>query len=227
MKPQILNSKIFIPPSSSKLVPRQRLIDLLNKGLNCKLSLVSAPAGYGKSTLLANWVEQQQLPCAWISLDEKDNDPARFFTYLIAGLKLIRLDFDDKLLSTFQDQDTDLAESFLMPLINRISNTDDRYLLVLDDCHLIQNQAIHTAMIFLLDHLPRNMHLIIATRSDPPLQLAKMRAQGELSEIRVNDLRFTAEEAVNFLNQRMGFNSLLEGAPIKKLHRNSTFPCTP
>jgi LuxR family maltose regulon positive regulatory protein len=199
----------------------------LNKGLNCKLSLVSAPAGYGKSTLLANWVEQQQLPCAWISLDEKDNDPARFFTYLIAGLKLIRLDFDDKLLSTFQDQDTDLAESFLMPLINRISNTDDRYLLVLDDCHLIQNQAIHTAMIFLLDHLPRNMHLIIATRSDPPLQLAKMRAQGELSEIRVNDLRFTAEEAVNFLNQRMGFNSLLEGAPIKKLHRNSTFPCTP
>ena len=199
----------------------------MNKGLNCKLSLVSAPAGYGKSTLLANWVEQQQLPCAWISLDEKDNDPARFFTYLIAGLKLIRLDFDDKLLSTFQDQDTDLAESFLMPLINRISNTDDRYLLVLDDCHLIQNQAIHTAMIFLLDHLPRNMHLIIATRSDPPLQLAKMRAQGELSEIRVNDLRFTAEEAVNFLNQRMGFNSLLEGAPIKKLHRNSTFPCTP
>jgi LuxR family maltose regulon positive regulatory protein len=199
----------------------------LNKGLNCKLSLVSAPAGYGKSTLLANWVEQQQLPCAWISLDEKDNDPARFFTYLIAGLKLIRLDFDDKLLSTFQDQDTDLAESFLMPLINRISNTDDRYLLVLDDCHLIQNQAIHTAMIFLLDHLPRNMHLIIATRSDPPLQLAKMRAQGELSEIRVNDLRFTAEEAVNFLNQRMGFNSLLEGAPIKKLHRNSTFPCIP
>ena len=227
MKPQILNSKIFIPPSSSKLVPRQRLIDLLNKGLNCKLSLVSAPAGYGKSTLLANWVEQQQLPCAWISLDEKDNDPARFFTYLIAGLKSIRLDFDDKLLSTFQDQDTDLAESFLMPLINRISNTDDRYLLVLDDCHLIQNQAIHTAMIFLLDHLPRNMHLIIATRSDPPLQLAKLRAQGELSEIRVNDLRFTAEEAVNFLNQRMGFNSLLEGAPIKKLHRNSTFPCTP
>ena len=199
----------------------------MNKGLNCKLSLVSAPAGYGKSTLLANWVEQQQLPCAWISLDEKDNDPARFFTYLIAGLKLIRLDFDDKLLSTFQDQDTDLAESFLMPLINRISNTDDRYLLVLDDCHLIQNQAIHTAMIFLLDHLPRNMHLIIATRSDPPLQLAKMRAQGELSEIRVNDLRFTAEEAVNFLNQRMGFNSLLEGAPIKKLHRNSTFPCIP
>jgi LuxR family maltose regulon positive regulatory protein len=199
----------------------------LNKGLNCKLSLVSAPAGYGKSTLLANWVEQQQLPCAWISLDEKDNDPARFFTYLIAGLKLIRLDFDEKLLSTFQDQDTDLAESFLMPLINRISNTDDRYLLVLDDCHLIQNQAIHTAMIFLLDHLPRNMHLIIATRSDPPLQLAKMRAQGELSEIRVNDLRFTAEEAVNFLNQRMGFNSLLEGAPIKKLHRNSTFPCIP
>ncbi|MEJ2511283.1 MAG: hypothetical protein P8Y72_06755 [Anaerolineales bacterium] len=99
----------------------------MNKGLNCKLSLVSAPAGYGKSTLLANWVEQQQLPCAWISLDEKDNDPARFFTYLIAGLKLIRLDFDDKLLSTFQDQDTDLAESFLMPLINRISNTDDRY----------------------------------------------------------------------------------------------------
>jgi LuxR family maltose regulon positive regulatory protein len=199
----------------------------LNKGLNCKLSLVSAPAGYGKSTLLANWVEQQQLPCAWISLDEKDNDPARLFTYLIAGLKSIRLDFDEKLLSTFQDQDTDLAESFLMPLINRISNTDDRYLLVLDDCHLIQNQAIHTAMIFLLDHLPRNMHLIIATRSDPPLQLAKMRAQGELSEIRVNDLRFTAEEAVNFLNQRMGFNSLLEGAPIKKLHRNSTFPCTP
>lgn len=214
MKTQILQSKIYTPQPSSNVVPRERLIHLLNQGLHHKLCLISAPAGYGKTTLLSDWIAQQNEPCAWISLDEKDNEPRRFFSYLAASLQSIQIEIEENLLSKLQDSEIDLTDDFLLPLLNQISLFEGHYSLVLDDYHLIQNNEIHSALIFFLENLPGNTHLIIASRSDPPLQLAKIRAQGKLCEIRVHDLRFSAEEAIRFLNQSLDLGLTPEDVSI-------------
>jgi LuxR family maltose regulon positive regulatory protein len=192
-------------------VPRAHLIERLNAGLGRKLTLVSAPAGFGKTTLVSEWVHalgKAALPNAvvWLSLDESDNDPARFLTYLITALQTIESDVGKGVLIALQSPQPPSTEAILIPLINEISAIPGRIVLVLDDYHLIQDRSIHDALAFLLRRLPSQMHLVIATREDPPLPLARLRARGQLTELRATDLRFASAEAAAFLNQVMGLD---------------------
>ena len=209
----LLTTKIHIPPVRSELVSRPQLIQRLDAGLKHKLTLVSAPAGFGKTTLLGAWAHQMRpgsgavtapLQIAWLSLDEADNDPARFLVYLVAALRAA-------LEPTWHDALEDLPTSQVPPqeetltrLINQVAAIPHELALVLDDYHLITAQGVHDALVFLLDHQPENLCLVIASRSDPPLQLPRLRARGQLLELRQADLRLTAEEAAALLNQVMG-----------------------
>ncbi|MGB0383406.1 MAG: LuxR C-terminal-related transcriptional regulator [Ardenticatenaceae bacterium] len=202
----LLATKLYVPHTRSNLVPRPRLIEKLNRGRDGKLTLVSAPAGFGKTTLVSHWLRESALPTAWLSLDEDDNDPHRFFTYLMAAVERVA-GVGQRVQSVLQSPEPAPAKAFVIALINDYAAVDARgssLLLVLDDYHLITTPSIHHALAFLLDHLPAQMHLVVTTRAEPPWALARLRARGQLSEIRVADLRFTATEATFFLSQVMG-----------------------
>jgi len=193
------------------LVSRPRLIEQLNAGLDRKLTLVSAPAGFGKTTLLSEWIHGRDaatapLRAAWLSLDEGDNDPARFLAYFIAALQMVEENIGEGTPSALQSPQPPPIEAILTPLLNEIATIPNGFTLVLDDYHLIKAKPIHDALTFLLGHLPPPMRLVIATRQDPPLPLARLRGRGEMTEIRAGDLRFTEEEAAPFLNQTMGLD---------------------
>jgi len=204
MTTPVLHTKLYIPPVRPELVPRPRLVERLNAGLDRKLTLVSAPAGLGKTTLLSEWVRGCGWPVAWLSLDEGANDPARFLAYFVVTLQTIEANVGEGVLSAFQTPQPPLIETVLTALINEIAAMPHHFALVLDDYHLIEAQPIHSALAFLLNHLPPQMHLIIAGRADPPLPLARLRGRGQLTELREDDLRFTLDEATAFLNQVMG-----------------------
>jgi LuxR family maltose regulon positive regulatory protein len=205
----ILTTKLHIPPLRRSLVPRQQLLERLDQGLHRKVTLVSAPAGFGKTTLLGEWIQSLEaraappVRMAWVSLDDGDNDPARFSAYLAAALQPT----DESAGLTgghpFELAGTFLQESHLIKLVNQAAVLPQALVLVLDDYHMITSQVIHDAVTFLVDHLPEHLHLVLATRADPPLPLARLRAGGHLIELRQNDLRFTAEEASAFLNNIM------------------------
>jgi LuxR family transcriptional regulator, maltose regulon positive regulatory protein len=204
MPVQILSTKLSIPPIRSRLVRRNRLIQKLNQGLEYGLVLVSAPAGYGKSSLLSAWLSQVEIPAAWLTLDVGDNDPPRFLTYLataLAGVAPSIAEVFDRTQNFRVQPEVDLL---LTPLINHLAQLKRPIYLILDDFHLIHDQTVHQVMNFLLDHRPAPLHLVIATRADPPLPLAKLRARSELLELRLTDLRFTNKEAADFLNRTMG-----------------------
>ncbi len=207
---QILSTKLSIPPLRSRLVQRSRLIQKLNHGLECGLVLVSAPAGYGKSTLLSAWLSQVEFDAVWVSLDDKDNDLFRFLTYLSAALRLIDPGFDQIYESSPVTSQPPELEAILTPLINHIAVVSKPFLVILDDYHLIQDQAVHQTVGYLLDHRPEPLHLVIATRADPPLPLARLRARSEMLELRMTDLRFTTQEAADFLDHTMGLKVSLE-----------------
>lgn len=212
----LLRTKLYIPPLRREQVPRPRLIERLDAGLRRKLTLVSAPAGFGKTTLVSEWVDHLRLDAAkesqianriaWLSLDESDNDPTRFLAYSIAALQTIEANIGKGALSALQSPQPPPTETILTALINEIAAIPDRIILALDDYHLIEAQPIHDALTFLLEHLPPQMHLVIATRDDPHLPLARLRARGQLTELRATDLRFTSSEAAEFLNQVMGLD---------------------
>jgi LuxR family maltose regulon positive regulatory protein len=202
MKAGLLTTKLHIPSVRPELVSRSRLAERLNAGLGRKLILVSAPAGFGKTTLLSAWAASCGHPVAWLSLDERDNDPARFLAYLVAALQMAGVEIEE---SAVGDVNTPAAiETLLTALINQINAVSEHFVLALDDYHLITAQPVHDALTFLLDHLPDQMHLAIATRADPPLPVARLRGRGQLTELRLVDLRFTREETVAFLNRVMG-----------------------
>ena len=211
MTTSLLQTKFYVPPVRSNLVPRWRLIERLDEGLRLghRLTLISAPAGFGKTTLLSEWASQRVSESAggwsvaWLSLDEGDNDPARFWTYFIAAFQTIEADVGAGVLSALQTPQPPPTESVLITLINQIATIPAPFVLVLDDYHLITAQPIHDVLTSLLDHLPGNMHLVIATRADPPLPVARLRGRGQLMELRLTDLRFTPDEAASFLNQVM------------------------
>jgi len=201
---QILSTKLSIPPLRSRSVQRPRLLQKLSQGLECGFALLSAPAGYGKTTLLTAWLSQTKYPATWLSIDDSDNEPSHFLAYLMAALQRIDPSIDNSFESTSGfDSQTDF-EAFLTPLINNLCQLENPFYLVLDDYHVIQTQTIHQVVNFLLEHRPPSMHMVIATRSDPPLPLAKMRARSDILELRLADLRFTDQEAADFLNHTMG-----------------------
>jgi len=189
-------------------VPRPRLIQRLDEGLRLghRLTLICAPAGFGKTTLLSEWVGRCGRPVAWLSLDESDNDPARFLAYFVAALQTIEARQASVASigeGVFQAPQSPSMESVLTALINEIASIPDPFVLVLDDYHLIKAQPIQSALTFLLAHMPPQMHLVIATRADPPLPMARLRGRGQLTELRLTDLRFTSDEVAEFLNQVM------------------------
>jgi LuxR family maltose regulon positive regulatory protein len=223
---QLLATKLFIPPTRPELVLRRRLIEQLNAGLYLnqgfgrKLTLISAPAGYGKTTLVSDWVDQMHLDgakesrdlprIAWLSLDEGDSDLARFLVYFIAALNQIEATLGKDALGMLQSPQPLQTEAIQTSLINEIVAVPHRILLVLDDYHSIESSPVDEALTFLLERLPPNMHLVIATRQDPLLPLSRLRARGQLTELRAADLRFTPSEATEFLNQVMGLDLLTE-----------------
>ncbi len=206
MSTPILATKLYIPLPRLKIVLRLRLIERLNNGLQGKLTLISAPAGFGKTTLVSEWVAGCERPVAWLSLDEGDNDPTRFLAYLVVALQKIAATIGEGVLGVLQSPQPPPTESILTALLNEITTIPDDFLLVLDDYHVIDAKSVDNALTFLLEHLPPQMHLVIATRDDPDLPLARLRARGQLTELRVADLRFTHSEAAGFLNQVMGLN---------------------
>ncbi|MGA9398169.1 MAG: LuxR C-terminal-related transcriptional regulator [Anaerolineaceae bacterium] len=180
----------------------------MNEGLSasCKLTLISAPAGFGKTTLVCEWVAGCDQKVAWLSLDEGDNDLAGFLTYLIAALQTIAANIGKGVLAILQSPQPPPIESILTTLLNEITTVPDNFVLVLDDYHMIDSKPVDEALTFLLEHLPSHMHLVIATREDPHLPLARFRAQGQCTELRAADLQFTPSEAAEFLNRVMGLN---------------------
>jgi LuxR family maltose regulon positive regulatory protein len=254
MPEALLRTKLYVPPLRPNLVPRSYLIKRLNQGLQqgCKLTLVSAPAGFGKTTLLSEWVSQGETVVAWVSLDEGDNDPIRFLAYLVAAIQTVEQSIGKGVLGALQSPQPPSLEAVLTALINQINAIPDdpstglgstsaspgrrlpgredrrisrpsvlhqqraasdpdrctwmghNFVLILDDYHLISAQPVHDALAFLLEHQPRNLHVVVATRSDPPLHLARFRGRGQLTELRSADLRFRCDEVTELLSQVTG-----------------------
>jgi LuxR family maltose regulon positive regulatory protein len=210
MAVSLLQTKLFVPLPWAELIPRPRLMKRLDE--RRKLTLVSAPAGFGKTTLLGAWVEALSSVShpvervAWLSLDAPDDDPTRFWSYIIAALQTIHPNIGETALAMLQTPQPPPVETVLTALLNEIAALPEPLALVLDDYHLIKAPAIHEAVVFLLGHLPPQMRLIILTRADPPLPLARLRVRGHLIELRAADLRFTTDETAAFLSQVMGLD---------------------
>jgi len=213
MAMMLLQTKLFRPPLRPSLVQRFQLIARLNDSLldanhhfTRRLTLVAAPAGFGKTTLVASWLDHlaSQMPSAWLSLDEEDNDVARFLSYLLAALDTLDLKITEGAWALLSSPQPPRAEVILTLLINDVTSLSFPFLLVLDDYHAITAQPIQQALAFLLEHMPPQMHLVIMTRVEPPLPLTLLRGRGQLNELREADLRFTIEEADAFLKQIAG-----------------------
>jgi LuxR family transcriptional regulator, maltose regulon positive regulatory protein len=201
----LVASKLVAPAPRAELIPRADLLSLLQASLQVKLCLVEAPAGFGKTTLLAQWrAVAGGGRVAWVSLDEGDNDPTRFWVYIVEALRTVEPDVGAAALEALRRPSADPYRAVLPGLLNELSRIGSPLVLVLDDHHLITNPACHQTLAFFLDHLPTTVHLVLATRVEPPLPVARMRARGELAELRVADLQFTGEEALALLNGSMG-----------------------
>ncbi len=220
MPTPILATKLYIPAPRSGVVHRPHLIERLNEGMHRKLTLICAPAGFGKTTLVSAWVAGCARPVAWLSLDEGDSDPTRLLTYLISALRSIVPNIGEGVLSQLESPQPPDSAAVLTTLLNEITTAmPGDFVLVLDDYHVIdakakvpaiwsgaQSQGVDQALAFLLEHLPPQIHLVMATREDPHLPLARLRARDQLTELRATDLRFTNSEAAGFLNQAMGLS---------------------
>jgi LuxR family maltose regulon positive regulatory protein len=221
MPPLILSTKLYIPPYRPNLVPRPRLQDRLKDSLRLgrKLTLISAPAGFGKTTLVIEWIAglassarlqpadgMPEVRTVWLSLDQEDNDLSGFFTYLVAALQGLSPSVGKATQQLLENNAAPPADALLLPLVNDLAGISGSFILALDDYHTISLPAIHAAMAFLIEHQPPQMHIVITTRQDPLLPLARWRARGQVTEIRLSDLRFTQQEAADFLNHTMRLN---------------------
>ena len=206
----LLMTKLYVPPPWPNLVERPRLIKRLDEGLRLghRLTLICAPAGFGKTTLVSNWLQQikSRTPVAWLSLDESDNEVTRFLTYAIAALQQIDDGLGQIVLSLLQSPQPSPIENLITLLINDIAALPKQVVLVVDDYHVISNSEVNNALSFLLANLPPQLHLVIASREDPMLPLPRLRIGRQVTEIRTKDLRFTEEEATHFLNRTMGLD---------------------
>lgn len=200
----LVHTKLRLPPTRPSLVTRPRLQEQIAQGLQGPLTLIVAPAGFGKTTLVASSVTECGIPVAWLSLDKDDNQIERFLNYLVAALQEMDPGTGDGAAQLLRAARQAPSEAVLTNLINDLDRASNEIALVLDDYQFINNQAVHDAVAFLLEHSPQTFHLVIATRSDPPLPLARLRARGWTVELRAADLSFTEPEAAQFLNEVMG-----------------------
>jgi LuxR family maltose regulon positive regulatory protein len=200
----LVATKLYVPRPPPQLVRRPHLVERLRQGVECHLTLIAAPAGFGKTTLLSAWLQDAPVSSAWVSLDSGDDDPTRFWSYTLAALDGAHVGLGAIGLSLLQSPQPPPLEIILTAVINSATALPEELVLVFDDYHVITTQPVHTSVTFLLDHLPAHLHLVIATRADPPLPLARLRTRGQLVEIRSTDLRFTREEATSFLSQMIG-----------------------
>ena len=206
----LIATKLFVPTSRRGLVTRPRLSELLRRGAESRLTLVSAPAGFGKTTLLAAWLgERENRRVAWVSLDPADSEPASFWTYVVTALHTVvpGVGAGAPALLASSPVPTELV---LTMVVNELVAAPGEVWLVLDDYHLVDNHDVDGGMAFLLEHLPRHVHVVISTRADPDLPLARWRVRGELVEIRAAELRFTSDEAVAYLNEVAGLGLAAE-----------------
>jgi LuxR family transcriptional regulator, maltose regulon positive regulatory protein len=202
----LLATKLHVPRPQPGFVPRPRLAGRLNEGLARQLILVCAPAGSGKTALLADWARRGRCPVAWLSLDAGDNDPARLWRHAVAALERVRPGISERVGPLLGPPAPPSFEGLVTALVNELDAEPgkDEVLLVLDDYHLIDSQAVHASLRFLLEHLPPGLRLVLTSRSDPPLPLARLRASGQLAELRADDLRFTTDEAAALLREAAG-----------------------
>lgn len=205
---ELVATKLRVPRPRAALVPRTLLRDALRRGENCRLTLLSAPAGFGKTTLLSGYLQDRSRvdeSVGWVSLDEADNDPTRFMSYLVSSLQsAVGEEIGTGVLESLRAPEPPLIEMVVGTLMNELTSTSRNVVIVLDDYHVIAADAVHAAVSFFLEHMPQNVRLAIATRTDPPLPLSRLRARNEVTEIRAEDLRFTPAEATAFLNDIMG-----------------------
>ncbi len=199
-----LETKLHIPYTNTPFVPRPRLLERLHEGTSRKLTLLTAPSGFGKTALLSSWLHHVERPTAWVSLDERDNDVVRFLTYVIAALENAHVPVGDSTLTLLQSPQSPPLELILTTLLYEIAAAPSPLTLVLDDYHVITSQEVHDVLLFLFEHLPLHMHCVVASRSDLPLPLSRWRVHGLLTEIHTEDLRFTSEETAIFLREVMG-----------------------
>lgn len=208
----MLLTKLHIPPASQNIVHRQELYEKLNIGLTRKLILISAPAGFGKTTIVSDWIEQNKIPSAWYSIDKADNDPVEFLNYVIAGIQSIHSTFGQSIITLLNSPSKPSIQSIVSLLINDILHIEKNFLLIFDDFHLIANRDILEIVIFILEHIPCNIHIVILTRSDPALSISRLRSQQQLLEIRTTDLSFSANDISILFNKKLKVKLSIEDA---------------
>ncbi len=206
MATTLLRTKLYRPARKDNLVKRSQLISRLDSGSKRKLTLVSAPAGFGKTTLVSEWIDKTAQPCAWLSLDNDDNELQRFLIYLVNAIKQIDNSVGDEVLKVLNATKTEPEKDLLIKFADELGDINDNFTLVLDDYHVIINESIHDTVDFIIDYMPDNMHLVMITRSDPPLPLARLRVRSEITEVRAADLRFSEAETKSFFNDLMDLN---------------------
>ena len=207
MQTSLLSTKLYIPPTRERLVPRPRLAAILSDALAKGFTLVSAPAGYGKTTLVSSWLREQGIPSAWLSIEESDNDPVTFLQYLLATLQKVLPSIRSDLLDLVEPGQPGSFQALISILLNQVATASSQFVLVLDDFHLVHDPAVLDLVSFLLDHLAvQRMHLVLISRTDPPLPLSRLRVRDQMVEIRASQLRFTPAEVASFINGVMGFS---------------------
>src|SRR5262245_10767683 len=212
----VLETKLTPPRLRPEHVPRRALLAALRAGRARRLTLVAAPPGFGKSTLLAEWAAAQPEPAvAWLSLDENDNDPARFFTGVAAALRRVEPGLGERALAALRTPGAALVAVVLPLFLNDLAGRERELVLVVEDYHLISSQEVHQAVAYLVEQSPPALRIVLSTRADPPLPLGRLRARGELAELRADDLRFTDEEADAFLTRILG--RALSSADVARL----------
>lgn len=199
----MLLTKLHIPPVGNNLVHRSELYEKLNIGLRRKLILISAPAGFGKTTVVSDWIDKNMIPTAWFSIDNGDNDPVEFLSYIISGIKGLSKEFGQSSLRLLHSPNKPSVESIASLLINEILNIHQNFLLVLDDFHLIISTEVLKLVAYLLEHIPGNIHIVILTRSDPALPVSRLRSQHQLVELRLADLSFSANDISVLFNKKL------------------------
>ncbi|MFN8240271.1 MAG: LuxR C-terminal-related transcriptional regulator [Bacteroidales bacterium] len=199
----MLLTKLHIPPAGNNIVHRTELFEKLNTGLDRKLILVSAPAGYGKTTLVSDWIARYNIHAAWLSLDNGDNDPAVFLSYVVTGIQSVHNDFGQGIIQLINSPNPPSPESIASMIINELLGSGENILLVIDDFHLIKNNEVLKLVAFLLDHIPPKLHMVMLTRSDPALSLSRIRSQHQLVELRSSDLGFSATEIHVLFNKKL------------------------